>query len=134
MPFYSYQGERHTLNQCFNNKEQKDNEVEADAEDPSVCKAESGLKEYWEQKNAQSLDGLPGLSSASSAGFRPNGYNVNVWTKSPPVGKKQTDKAKWTARYVDTKFLAGVATGGVLVTVCYATFQRALSQVSLLQS
>ena len=133
VPFYSYQGERHSLNQCFNTKEQKDNEAEADAENPSMCKAESGLKEYWEKKNTQSLDGLPGLSSAPSAALRPNGYNVNVWTKFPHLGEKQTGKATQATRYVDAKFLAGVATGGLLATVCYAILQHAQPQLSLLR-
>lgn len=97
-----------------------------------MCKAEGGLKEYWERENTKSLDGLPGLSSAPSAGFRLNGFNVNVWTKSPPIDTKRADEATQTVRYVDTKFLAGVATGGVLVTVCYTIFQRALSQISFL--
>ena len=97
-----------------------------------MCKADSGLKEYWDQKNAQSLDGLPGLSSASSTAFRPNGYNVNVWTKSPPLSEKRTNKATQATRYVDAKFLAGVATGGVFATVCYAMFQHAQSHFSLL--
>ena len=99
-----------------------------------MCKAENGLKEYWEQKNTQSLDGLPGLSSASSAGFRPNGYNVNAWTKSPPLDIKRTDKATQAGGYVDAKFLAGAVTGGVFATVCYAIFQHAQSQFSLLSS
>ena len=135
VPFYSYQGERHTLNQYFNNREKKDNEAEADAENPSMCKAESGLKEYWEQKNAQSLDGLPGLSSASSVGFRPNGYNVNLWSSSsPPPHEKQTDKAARETHYVDAKFLAGVATGGLLATACYAIFQHTQPHLSVLRS
>ncbi|KAF9646297.1 hypothetical protein BDM02DRAFT_3171887 [Thelephora ganbajun] len=134
VPFYSYQGERHALNQFFNNKEQKDNEAEADAEDPSMCKAESGIKEYWENKNAKSLDGLPGLFSASSVGFRPNGYNVNIWTKSSPASEKQANEVTQTTRYVDAKFLAVVATGGLFATACYAIFQHAQLQFSLLRS
>jgi len=106
---------------------------EVDAESPSTCKAEKGLKEYWEQKNAKSLDGLPGLSSAPSVGFRPNGYNVNAWTKSPPSGEKQTDKAAQVSQFVDAKFLTGVATGGAFATVCYVIFQHAHSRLSLLQ-
>ena len=99
-----------------------------------MCKAEKGIKEYWEQKNAKSLDGLPGLSSAPSVGFRPNGYNVNAWTKSSPPGEKQTEKATEVSRYVDAKFLAGVATGGAIAAVCYVIFQHAQSQISLLLS
>jgi len=132
VPFYSYQGERHTLNQYFNSKEQKDNEVEADAENPSMCAAESGLKAYWVQKNTQSLDGLPGLSSASKAGFRPNGYDVNAWTKSPPSGGKLTNTVTQKAGYFDAKFLAGVATGGLFATACYTVLQYTQSQLSLL--
>ena len=99
-----------------------------------MCKAESGIKEYWEQKNAKSLDGLPGLSSAPSVGFRPNGYNVNLWTSSPPFGEKDIGESIQTARYVDVKFMVGVATGGLFATVCYAIFQRAQPLFSLLPS
>jgi len=95
-----------------------------------MCKAVNGLKEYWEQKNAKSLDGLPGLSTAPSVGFRPNGYNVNAWTGSPPFSEKQTTRV---SRYVDAKFLAGVATGGAFATACYAIFQHAQSHLSMLQ-
>jgi len=132
VPFYSYQGERRTLNQYFNNREQKDNRTEADAEDPSMCKAESGIKEYWEEKNTKSLDGLPGLSSAPSVGFRPRGYNVNLWTSSPPFGEKDTRKSTQVGRYVDAKFMAGMATGGLFAMVCYIIFQHAQLQLSLL--
>jgi len=97
-----------------------------------MCKAESGLKEYWEQKNTRSLDGLPGLSSASNVGFRPNGYNVNLWTKSPLFGENQTEKVAQETRYVDARFLAGVATGGLFALVCY-TALHAQSQLSLLR-
>lgn len=99
-----------------------------------MCKAESGLKEYWDKKNAQSLDGLPGLSSASSVGFRPNGYNVNAWTESPPTGKKQTYMVRQVSGYADVKFMAGVVTGGAFATACYAIFQLAQSQISPLRS
>lgn len=99
-----------------------------------MCKAESGIKEYWDQKNLKSLDGLPGLSSASSVGFRLNGYNVNLWTSSPPLGKKDTDKPMQATRYMDAKFLAGMATGGLFATVCYTIFQHAQSHFSLLPS
>ena len=98
-----------------------------------MCKAESGLKEYWEQKNTKSLDGLPGLSSASSVGFRLNGYNVNLWTSSPPSREKGSVKATQATQYVDTKFLAGMATGGLFATVCYAIFQHAQAQFSMLR-
>ncbi|KAF9783412.1 hypothetical protein BJ322DRAFT_976363, partial [Thelephora terrestris] len=64
IPFYSYQGERHGLSQISKKKEEEDNQAEADAEDPSICKAEDGIRAYWEQQNAKGLDGLPGLSSA----------------------------------------------------------------------
>jgi len=134
VPFYSYQGERQTLNQYFNNREKKDVEAEADAEDPSVCKAEGGLKDYWEQKNTKSLDGLPGLSSASSTGFRPTGYDVNLWTTSPPSEEKDTAEARRATQFFDTKFLAGVATGGLFATACYTIFQNTQPLLSLLRS
>jgi len=94
-----------------------------------MCKAEKGIKEYWEQKNTKSLDGLPGLSSAPSAGFRPHGYNVNLWTSSPP---KDVGKSTQVGRYVDAKFMAGMATGGLFAMVCYVIFQHAQPQLSLL--
>lgn len=133
IPFYSYQGERNTLSQSFNNKEQKDNKVEAEAEDPSTCKADSGIKEYWEQKNTKSLDGLPGLSSAPSVGFRSNGYNINAWTKTSPVSERPMDKPIQALRYMDAKFLAGVATGGLLANVCYTILQHAQLQLSMMR-
>jgi len=132
VPFYSYQGERRTLSRYFNISEQKDNQAEADAENPSTCKAEGGIKEYWEQKNAKSLDGLPGLSSASRIGFRPNGYNVNRWTTSLPHGGKDVDVSMRSMGYVDVKFLAGVATGVLFTMVCYAILLHTQSQLSLL--
>ena len=98
-----------------------------------MCKAASGLKEYWERENSQSLDGLPGLSSAPSVGFRLGGYNVNLWTNSPPRDKKQTGKVTQATQYVDAKFLAGVATGGLFASVCYAISRHALPQLSLLR-
>jgi len=134
VPFYSYQGERRTLGKYSNHKEKKENRAEADAENPSMCKAENGIKEHWEQRNAKSLDGLPGLSSASSVGFRPNGYNVNLWTNSPPFGEKGMGESIQAARYVDVKFMAGVATGGLFAMVCYAIFQHAQPLFSLLPS
>lgn len=107
--------------------------MEADAEDPSTSKAERGLKEYWQQKNAKSLDELPGLSSAPSVGFRSNGYNINAWTKSPPISKTLTDKTAQAPRYVDAKFLAGVATGGLLTAVCYTVLQHTQLQLSTMR-
>jgi hypothetical protein len=106
-------------------KERRDNEVEADVESPSVCKAEGGIREHWEQNNAKSIDGLPALSSASSVGFRSNGYNINLWTKSPPDSEKTTGKVTRAVEYVDTKFLAGVATGGLFAVACHIIFQHA---------
>lgn len=132
VPFYSYQGERRTLNKYLNYKEQRDNRAEADAEDPSTCRAEGGIKEYWEQKNAKSLDGLPGLSSAPSAGFCPRGYNINLWKSSPPFGEKDMGKSTHVGRYVDAKFMAGMAMGGFFATICYIIFQHAQPQFSLL--
>ena len=90
-----------------------------------MCKAEGGIKEYWERENANSLDGLPGLSSASSAGFRSNGYGINLRTKSSPDSEKTIGKATRAVEYVDTKFLAGVATGGLFAVACHIIFQHA---------
>ena len=100
-----------------------------------MCKAESGIKEYWELKNARSLDGLPGLSSASRTGFRSNGYNVNAWTTSPPHGESprhgKKDVDMWM-RYVDVRFSVGVVTGGLLATVFYAILLHTQPQLSFL--
>ncbi|UTF58946.1 pyridoxamine 5'-phosphate oxidase family protein [Gilvimarinus sp. DA14] len=41
VPFFDYRGEREQLNQWAENK------------------GEEGIKEYWQQKNRQSIDGLP---------------------------------------------------------------------------
>ena len=131
MPFYSYQGERRALSQSFDKREKKDNEAEASAEDLLMCKAEGGIKEYWEQKNVKSLDGLPGLSSAPSVWFRSNGYNVNAWTRSPPVSEVPKDKMVQALRYGDAKFLAGVALGASLTVVSYTILQHAQSQFSM---
>lgn len=97
-----------------------------------MCKAEGGIKEYWEQKNAKSLDGLPGLSSAPSAGFCPHGYNINLWTSSPPFGEKDMGKLTHIRGYVDAKFMAGMAMGGLFATICYIIFQHAQPRFSLL--
>jgi len=132
VPFYSYQGERHILSQMSKNKEQKDNEAEAGAENPSTCRAEDGIREYWEQQNNKGLDGLPALTSASSVGFRLNGYNVNLWTKSTPLNETQKEKVAQVTDYVDAKFLAGVVTGGLFAMVCYATLRHVQPQLSVL--
>ena len=36
------------------------------------------------------------------------------------------DKSIQVARYVDTKFIAGMATGGLFATACYVIFQHVL--------
>lgn len=54
VPYYDFRGHRQVLLDYLIPCER------ADQNDPAAH-AEKGLKAYWEQKNLQSIDGLPGL-------------------------------------------------------------------------
>jgi hypothetical protein len=55
-----------------------DKQAEVTAGDPVACRAQGGIKEYWELNNTESLDGLTGLISAQKSSFSLAGYGSNV--------------------------------------------------------
>ena len=61
VPFYKFVGHRHELIRTFDKKEMFDRRA---VEEGSAELKANGLKAYWAEKNATSLDGLPGLQTA----------------------------------------------------------------------
>ena len=57
VPYYDFRGHRNALLDYFDKREL------ADQKDASAH-SETGLKAYWELKNMQSIDGIPGLRIA----------------------------------------------------------------------
>ncbi|KAI0735545.1 hypothetical protein C8Q76DRAFT_712734 [Earliella scabrosa] len=57
VPYYEFRGHRQALLDYFVSREK------ADQKDPGAH-AEKGLKAYWEEKNARSIDGMAGLAAA----------------------------------------------------------------------
>ncbi|GJN94248.1 hypothetical protein Rhopal_007322-T1 [Rhodotorula paludigena] len=74
VPYYHYEGERDRLIKFFETKEAVDREfldaqlASPDPLDPSITLAPADVKNsmraYWKLKNAESVDGLPGLEAA----------------------------------------------------------------------
>ncbi|KAI0668735.1 hypothetical protein C8Q78DRAFT_243201 [Trametes maxima] len=60
VPYYEFKGHRQILLDFFDKREHAD---QADANGRS----EKGMRAYWEAKNENSIDGLPGLAHASKA-------------------------------------------------------------------
>jgi hypothetical protein len=86
----------------------------AEATSPSIPpRPNKGLKWYWAEKNAKSLDGLPGILSAhlSAKAFR----TEDVIYKSDSVG---TQKPSVLKTLVDIKLLVGFSMG-VLAAAVY---------------
>ena len=84
MPYYTFRGHRQTLLDFFARRERADQDFalsdggangEADGGangDADAGKGgEKGLKAYWREKNARSIDGLPALLGAPRAGRVP---------------------------------------------------------------
>ena len=57
MPYYDFRGHRNILLNFFDKREL------ADQNDPTAH-SKAGLKTYWEEKNMESIDGIPGLHIA----------------------------------------------------------------------
>jgi hypothetical protein len=77
MPYFTYVGEQMKLSRVASQREARDKTIEAVSDNPTAVKAVKGQKRYWELKNTESLDGLPGLEKALNTSFRLTGYGAN---------------------------------------------------------
>jgi len=92
IPFYTFKAPRMLLHSHFARAETVDIRAETadpDAEEPPRPKG--GVKGYWKDKNAQSIDGLPGLAvaHASMTKFKESGPfpqdDVRISSKKAPL-------------------------------------------------
>ncbi|RPD59332.1 hypothetical protein L226DRAFT_472874 [Lentinus tigrinus ALCF2SS1-7] len=60
VPYYEFRGHRQALLDFFVSRERADQKDEA-------AHADKGLKAYWDENNARSIDGIPGLQVAAKA-------------------------------------------------------------------
>ncbi|KAJ3504591.1 hypothetical protein NLJ89_g7858 [Agrocybe chaxingu] len=141
IPFYAYKSDRMLLNKIAAPKELVDVKVElaalASCDDQSsepnpeqLPLSDDGLKDYWKNHNAKSIDGLPGLLSSflsrrifsEAAASRDWGEdNVSISTKTEdPVSKTFA-----VTQVVDQKLLVGFVLG-VVTTGLWINFATGL--------
>lgn len=91
VPYFSYVSERTKLSRMAAQKEAEDKVAETHSQDPTATKAEKGLRHYWQFKNRQGLDGLPGLQKAPNSSFTLTGYGaLDTTDYADRVAVKQT--------------------------------------------
>ncbi len=123
IPFYSFEGHRLILHSWAAQRQNADNEAEekalascdSDSASPACFPAsESGLKHYWKDRNAKSLDGLPGLRSApeSRTGFFPIDPKT-IRDKQQP----SHSVPRWINSQTAIAFTLGMATSATLLRV-----------------
>ena len=66
MPYYDFRGHRNALLDFFDKRERTERAA-PHAEPAAGAPVAGGLKAYWADNNARSLDGLPGLRAALCA-------------------------------------------------------------------
>jgi hypothetical protein len=111
VPFYTFKTHRTQLVKMASVKESADRVAEATS--PSTPRLpEKGLKRYWAEKNAKSLDGLPGILSAHQS-TKPF-IAEDVVYKADDFG---TRKTLALGTLVDTKLLAGFSLGFLAAVV-----------------
>lgn len=83
---------------------------DSDAASASVSTTEDGLKHYWQVRNGQSLDGLPGLQDApvSRAAFS------YIDPKSIPRSQPSRSALRWINSETVTAFTLGAVTSAAL--------------------
>ncbi|KAF8629502.1 hypothetical protein AX17_005628 [Amanita inopinata Kibby_2008] len=78
VPFYDYRAERTRLAESVAKREAADNTF-VEASTPASSSPDlpnTGLKWYWQNKNAKSIDGLPGIQTAFLSSRRFNEYKL----------------------------------------------------------
>ncbi|KAF8154757.1 hypothetical protein B0H34DRAFT_752830 [Crassisporium funariophilum] len=66
IPFFDFKSHRMRLHTSMAKKEAEDTKASTPSTPPSL-RTDKGLKAYWNNKNSQSIDGLPGLATALSS-------------------------------------------------------------------
>lgn len=82
-------------------------------ESTPVCLPEDGLKHYWKERNAKSLDGLPGLLSAPESRTR----FLPVDPKSIQARQPSRSLPRWMDSQTVIAFTLGMATSATLLRV-----------------
>lgn len=98
-------------------RDNQDKEAEENSRDPAACKVEGGIKAYWDLKNAESLDGLPGLTTASASSFFLTGYGVPGTIQQ--TGKVNTVSGSNFAELGDLKLFIGFIIGALVTSLCF---------------
>ena len=123
VPLYTYKAPRHRLLDMSVVREREDIEAESEhafsGEGPPL--PNGGLKKYWLERNARSLDGLPGIMSAYES--------MTPFRKTEAIDFKKDDKPEVHPEayggvldeYIDKKVLVGFAMG-ILASILYARF------------
>ncbi|TRM58558.1 hypothetical protein BD626DRAFT_410417 [Schizophyllum amplum] len=118
VPFYEFQSHRNVLEDWAARKEQIENDGSG-----------KGVRGYWREWNAKSIDGLPGLQVAhettgklvsigAPVGLRKGGIGESL-SGEGHVAQKAKQGLASLCQYVDLQLALGVLTG-VLATLAYA--------------
>ncbi|CAA7262532.1 unnamed protein product [Cyclocybe aegerita] len=144
IPFYAYKSDRMLLNKIAAQKELVDVKVESAAlascdDEPDSEKlplSDDGLKDYWKNHNAKSIDGLPGLlgsflsrnifnEAAASKDWGKDDVTVSTKMKMKAKAKASIWGAGGVAQVVDLKVFAGFVLG-VVTTGLWINFAALL--------
>ncbi|KDQ59409.1 hypothetical protein JAAARDRAFT_127292 [Jaapia argillacea MUCL 33604] len=111
VPYYQFLSHRNILQHSFSRPEA------LDCNSPFPHHADKGLKAYWEKYNLSSLDGLPGLLTATHSTAAP--ASDDSWRASrvtvPGTRSANTLKSKRD----DIRLLAAFSTGFLVAAVCF---------------
>ena len=106
MPFFEFKSHRNRLHQYASKLESVEQSYPTDVEEAP----EGGIRKYWEKKNTQSIDGLPGLLTAPAA--KGSFQNLGVFEQTANKPGLRTALAK----AVDLKIIIGFILGVIVST------------------
>lgn len=111
VPFYDFNSHRTQLSVWAAKRENVDRTADAPADGPFP---ESGLRAYWAESNAKSLDGLPAVLSAHKHLIKPKvGGSV-----STAISTRKTSDGLKSFGFLDVKHFISFSVGVLVAVVC----------------
>ncbi|KAF5353892.1 hypothetical protein D9756_007117 [Leucocoprinus leucothites] len=109
IPYYSFEGYRLRLHGWAAQLQNADNEAEEEVNEQDGPATEKGIKHYWKNRNAKSLDGLPGLKDAPDSKHQFCFIDPKTVQQKEQASKVNAKTQGW----IDRRTVAAFALGAV---------------------